>query len=275
MRGLLCLSLVVLGALAASAGSALAAPVDLIANGGFEQGFTGWTDTTTLATPLCAWSAGPFGPCLGDPPAADGGSNYASNGFDGSGPGTYTLAQTVTIPAGTATLSWEDDFQTSYFGTSRTADVRILDASGTTTLGTVYTYVAPFNASTGWVQHSVGVSAFAGQRVQVAFVQTIPQNFTGPAGFGIDNIELLADPAPTASGSRVGYCSVAGDTWKDGSPMTAGTFLDLVDGQPLTDPHYRGATYASYVEGRGLTCDAPPAGYKRQAAADPYADYAP
>jgi hypothetical protein len=251
----------------------VAAPLELITNGGFEQGFTGWSATTTLSSPLCAWSVGPVGPCLGDPPATDGGSNYASNGFDGNGPGTYTLAQTVTIPAGTATLSWEDDFQATYGGTSRTTEVRILDASGTTTLGTVYSYAVPFFAFTGWVQHSVDVSGFAGQTVQVAFVQTIPQTFTGPAGMGIDNVSLLADPA--ASGARVGYCSAAGDTWADGSPIAPGTFLDLLDGQPSTDPHYSGATFAIFVEGRGLTCDAPPVGYKRHGAAVPYADYSP
>lgn len=268
MRRLLCLFTILTGALL-TAGPAFAGPVDLITNGGFESGFTGWTDTTTLSRPLCAWT---LNSCLGDPPAADGGTHYASNGFDGSGPGTYTLAQTVAIPAGTATLSWEDDFWTSYFGTSRTAEVEILDASGTTTLGTVYSYSAPFNGFTGWMQHSVDVSAYAGQTVQVAFVQTIPGNFTGPAGMGIDNVQLLADPV---GGSRVGYCSVPGDTWQNGSPMSPGTFLDLLAGQPASDPHYAGATLAIMVEGRGITCDPPPPGYAMHGVADPYADFTP
>lgn len=268
MRRLLYL-LAILAGLLMTAGPALAGPVDLIANGGFENGFTGWTDTTTLTNPYCAWS---IDNCVFDPPAADGGAHFASNGFDGSGPGTYTLAQTVAIPAGTATLSWEDDFWTSYFGATRTAEVKILDASGTTTLGTVYSYSAPYNALTGWLQHSVDVSAFAGQTVQVAFVQTIPGNFTGPAGMGIDNVQLVADPV---GGARVGYCSAPGDTRQDGNPMSPGTFLDLLAGQPESDPHYAGATVAIMVEGLGITCDPPPPGYSKRGATDPYADFAP
>lgn len=269
MRRTLCFLTVLVGVLL-TAGSALAGgPVDLITNGGFENGFTGWTDSTTLSNPLCAWS---IDNCGFDPPAADGGAHYASNGFDGNGPGTYTLAQTVAIPSGTATLSWEDDFWTSYFGASRVAEVEILDASGTTTLGTVYSYTAPSNAFTGWVQHSVDVSAFAGQTVQVAFVQVIPGNFTGPAAMSIDNVQLLADPV---AGARVGYCSAPGDTWQDGTPMRSGTFLDLLAGQPSTDPHYAGATVAIMVEGLGITCDAPPAGYTKRGVTDPYANFAP
>ncbi len=54
MRRLLCLFTILAGVLV-TAGPALAGPVDLIANGGFENGFTGWTDTTTLISPYCAW----------------------------------------------------------------------------------------------------------------------------------------------------------------------------------------------------------------------------
>jgi hypothetical protein len=62
---------------------------------------------------------------------------------------------------------------------------------------------------------------------------------------------------------------------RDGSAIPVGTFLDLLDGQPTNDPHYKGATYAIFVQGRGLTRDPPPVGYKRQSGVDPYADYAP
>jgi hypothetical protein len=56
--------------------------------------------------------------------------------------------------------------------------------------------------------------------------------------------------------SRTGYCSAPGNTAGDsGNPIPAGTFLNLETGQPLTDPHYRGATVARYGNGYGLTCD--------------------
>jgi hypothetical protein len=55
----------------------------------------------------------------------------------------------------------------------------------------------------------------------------------------------LAAEAPLP---RVGYC-------------LEGKFLNLELGQPETDPAYTGAVLARYVDGRGITCAAPPAGY--------------
>jgi hypothetical protein len=244
------------------AAAASASPTNLITNGDFETGtFAGWSATTTLASPLCAWQFSTCGWFDFVTPAADGGSFFADNGFDGSGPGTYTLEQTVTIPSGaSATLSWEDYVEASYYGVDRTIDVVVKDASGTSTLATPYTYTAPPSSfvDTGWVQHSVDLSTFVGQTVQIAFVETVPEYFTGPAEYDIDNVSLLASAG--SSGARVGYCSAAGDTWADGSPMATGTFLNLFQGQPDADAHYAGATQAVFVQGEGLTCN-PPSGY--------------
>ena len=75
----------------------------------------------------------------------------------------------------------------------------------------------------------------------------------------------LADVHATGSGqfARAAYCSVSGNTAVDGSPLQPGTFLDLVVGSPNTNGHYAGATPANFVDGIGLTCDNPPAGYVR------------
>lgn len=266
MRRLFC-ALIVAFAAFAFATSAFAAQTNLIANGGFETGdFTGWTAATTLASPLCAWRFSSCGWFNYVTPTSDGGSYFADNGFDGSGPGTYTLSQVVAIPAGPATLTWEDYVQASYNGAARTNEVRVLDAAGTTTLATIYSYTVPgaySSVDTGWIQHSVDVSMFAGQAVEIAFVQTVPQDFTGPAEYDIDNVQLLAD-APSTDGLRAGYCAVDGDTWADGSAIATGTFLNLAIGQPSTDAHYTGAVAANFVEGKGITCDAAPAGYTRQ-----------
>jgi hypothetical protein len=63
-------------------------------------------------------------------------------------------------------------------------------------------------------------------------------------------------------GSAAGYCSVAGNmNGVTGAAIKPGTFLDLVYGQPATDPNYKGATPAIFVQGVGITCDNPPAGY--------------
>ena len=64
----------------------------------------------------------------------------------------------------------------------------------------------------------------------------------------------IAVPRPA---DRFGYCSVAGNTQPDGAPIAAGTFLNLVLGQPGFDPHYTGAYPSFYIEGVGITCNTP------------------
>jgi len=64
--------------------------------------------------------------------------------------------------------------------------------------------------------------------------------------------------------NHAGYCAAEGNTHPfTGKAISVGTFLDLVTSQPLADPHYKGATPAIYVQGKGITCDPPPAGYVR------------
>lgn len=63
---------------------------------------------------------------------------------------------------------------------------------------------------------------------------------------------------------RAAYCSVDGNTAPDGSPLPPGTFLDLVIGQAGNDDHLAGAQPANFIEGAGLTCSAPPAGFVRR-----------
>ena len=63
--------------------------------------------------------------------------------------------------------------------------------------------------------------------------------------------------AGSFEGSRSGYCSVAGNTWADGTRIQPGTFLNLIDGQNGTDGEFTGATPALYLEGLGISCDVP------------------
>jgi hypothetical protein len=64
---------------------------------------------------------------------------------------------------------------------------------------------------------------------------------------------------------RGGYCTVAGNTNPfTGAPLAPGTFVDLRQEQVLSDPSYKGVVPAIYVDGVGLTCDAPPAGFTQQ-----------
>jgi hypothetical protein len=62
-----------------------------------------------------------------------------------------------------------------------------------------------------------------------------------------------ADPPAPRPPDRGGYC-------------LNGKFLNLVLGQPDTDPLYKGAVPALYVQGVGITCDVPGNGYALQRA---------
>ncbi len=43
-----------------------------------------------------------------------------------------------------------------------------------------------------------------------------------------------------------------------------GRFLNLVAGQPASDPTYSGAVLSIFVRGLGITCDPPPPGFTQQ-----------
>lgn len=71
-------------------------------------------------------------------------------------------------------------------------------------------------------------------------------------------VRVVLRPVP----ARGGYCTVVGNTNPyTGAALTPGTFVNLAQEQVTTDPSYAGVVPAIYVEGKGLTCDAPPAGY--------------
>ena len=65
-------------------------------------------------------------------------------------------------------------------------------------------------------------------------------------------------------------CSAPGNTNPfTGAAIPTGTFLDLLAAQITTDPHYAGATPAIFVQGKGITCDPPPAGFSLHGFAGP------
>jgi len=197
------------------AGAAHAANV--VSNGGFETGnFTGWTaSTSNAATGSCdtAWNVSSSGGGTGCLSAANpSGSTYAAyTSFDGDGPQTTTLAQTVSLAAGitSAILGWSDSYQFSYnSSTLRSLDINIVGASGTTNL---YHQTFATNATqSSFVAHTLDVtsalSAYGGQSVSLQFIANVPQSFTGPAGYGLDNVSLdvaAAVPEPATWGMMV------------------------------------------------------------------------
>ena len=87
----------------------------------------------------------------------------------------------------------------------------------------------------------------------------------GPNWDGLSASEVAGIVNWNATGAQVnrtGYCSIAGNTNLDGVAIKPGTFLDLADGQPANDPHYKGATPSFYYQGLGLSCDSLP-GYTK------------
>jgi hypothetical protein len=85
----------------------------------------------------------------------------------------------------------------------------------------------------------------------------------------IQSIDTVLMPLASrnVTASRAGYCAVPGNTTPAGKPITDGRFLNLDYAQPTWDYHYAGATLAIYVQGSGLTCADPPAGYTLQGTA--------
>lgn len=196
-----------------------ASAAQLVSNGGFETGdFTGWTATAISSTDCftdwnvsaaggfaataCA-GGGNFG--LANPGAPGAGTYSAYNSFDGAGPLTYSLRQVIALPAGlaSAAVSWIDtaawDIATFGGPTALPRDfvVNIYDAAGTTLLGNLYTFSIDGTAigDIPWTPRSVDalglLGPLGGTTVTLAFENIVPQEFTGPAGFGLDSVELI------------------------------------------------------------------------------------
>lgn len=177
---------------------------ELVVNGSFETGsFSGWTVTTT-GTPFLPWLVSPAGAGAGfgmQPTMPQSGMLDAWNGFDGEGPMHFTLSQQVAIPrcsASAITIAWKDRIQWNFAITfsatqPRTYTVRIQPATGSpTTLYSFSTGIEHNIGDTGWQSHSVDLSAFAGSTVQLVFDEFVPELFTGPAQFEIDDVSISA-----------------------------------------------------------------------------------
>ncbi|NNE29042.1 MAG: hypothetical protein HKN16_05375, partial [Saprospiraceae bacterium] len=160
-------------------------------NGGFESGsYAGW-NVVDIANPFipATVSCAPFSVGFGFYPIYPlEGSCYALNGFDGGGPGTISTCQTMTFGDYDETLNFS--FWAAYdlitFGA--TID-RFFEVYVDGNLVFNYTaFAGTFEPGTGWMSVSVPIGAFAGQTVNVCFDEFIPQNFSGPAQVGIDNV---------------------------------------------------------------------------------------
>ncbi len=144
----------------------------------------------------------------------------------------------------------------------------------------------PGGAAPAWRVSSFGGEVLAPGRYAIGVMVWAPRSMTGlrsdtaPAGT-LDQAHVVPYPTPPNPfyehgdiGSSpqdltmyVTYAVVAGEDGEEpqGFPRhgycLGGVFVDLLKGQPASDPRYHGATPALFVEGKGITCDPPPPGY--------------
>lgn len=150
---------------------------ELIVNGGFENGATGWSGTT-----------GDIGSWSGEP-AFEG---SADAWLDGNGKSaTETLYQTVTIPstATSATLSFYLHIDTAETTTTTAYDkltVAIQSSTGST-LKTLATY-SNLNKASGYQLRTFDVSAYKGKTVRVYFKGV--EDSSLQTSFVIDKVSL-------------------------------------------------------------------------------------
>jgi hypothetical protein len=196
-------------------------PTNLLVNCGFEAGnFTGWV-TSDLATPFFALTVGPAGQSPGfgfftSNPSE--GFLAALHGFDGD-PGTIQIGQDVqlpTLPAGGLPIQLTFDYRGAWnltFGATqnRTFEVRIEPSGGGSprqTFPVLVAFAGEVMTDTGPRSQTLDLSAFAGQAVRVNFVWTIPESFTGPAFFQLDNVVLTGPSVLTVAKAGTGAGTV-------------------------------------------------------------------
>lgn len=165
--------------------------VELVQNGGFEQGATGWQTFSAQGYALISG----FNPHTGSLGAYLGGVNNADD----------RLSQALTLPAGTTlTLkAWWYLATAETAGTFDTLTIALTAADGTplVTLATLDNTALPGQ----WAELTFDVTVYAGQSVVLRFAaRTDPDNISE---FHLDDISLWAyasdpSPTPTATSTR-------------------------------------------------------------------------
>lgn len=198
---------------------------NLIVNGGFENGFTGWT-VTNGSTPWYPWQtvAAGFSTGFNAPASPQEGSRVAFQGVANSANQSQSLTQQTLIPAsGGATLTWQHRYQLdnntfcngATCGTATFA-VEVLNTSDVL-LETLYTTTTLPDqvVDTGWQTLQRNLSAYAGQTIRIRFRTTVTAYYAGPGQLEIDGVSLL-------SGSQVVYMrSSTGQPWRQSTNEAA------------------------------------------------------
>jgi len=173
----------------------------ILCNGSFETGdFTGWT-AVDITQPYRALTVGQAGVTDGAfnsfATAPTDGTYAAIDGFDGAGPGVIELSQYYTVPIAPSTLRF--DYRAGWdlvpYGATlaRTFGVRILSPANQSVLSDTVLLTANPGTNvddSGPQAGSLDLAPWMGQTVIIEFYQDVPQFFTGPGLFQLDNVRV-------------------------------------------------------------------------------------
>jgi hypothetical protein len=161
--------------------------------------------------------------------------------------GNWTFS-TIAGFSGPVQLDWAYSGYNAFFEVTTSLSAFVTSSGGTTTFPLVND--GPVDCCTP----PSGGFAYSGSTT-VNAVAGDTYGFTMGGSNGDSDGRLLGTltvTGPSPLPPRTGYCAAAGNTDpRTGAAIVPGTFLDLVSGQPASD------------EGKGLTCDPPPAGFVR------------
>jgi hypothetical protein len=187
----------------------------LVANGSFESGnAAGWilTDIAYPTSPIGVHGAGfndGFGFFSASPTD---GSFCLTHGFDGNGPGRIRAALDVVLPPSPITLSftYRAAWDMQNYGPAsqaRTFVITIEPFGGGAALQTNTVLTAlpgTANYDTGNLGVTMDLTAFSGRAVRISFDVNIPEPFTGPGFFQLDNVVLTYSAIPPLAAARSG-----------------------------------------------------------------------
>jgi hypothetical protein len=198
----------------------------ILVNGGFETGdFTGWDVTDLGLDGNCPSMNRDWNVSAIDSTGCDlvggpiSGEFSAYNMLDGIGPLTYVLSQDFMINGSlvSADLSWIHKASWSLSGLDRVFSVDLLNANDGSLISNLFS--ESYNDSSNLVTSAPMIDALAalsgleGQSLSLAFSIFIPEVWTGPAGFVLDDVVLdivteMNEPQPVSAPATMAFLAL-------------------------------------------------------------------